>query len=114
MSNFERVKKFMKTFGQEIKEKAEFPDNKITTLRYDLIKEELSELKEAINKKDLKEDTDSEVEVSKEEERTAANDEAVLKSGGNEELQRKLKNAEVELAETRKKLEKQIQRCECS
>ena len=64
------------------------------------------------NKKDLKEDTDSEVEVSKEEERTAANDEAVLKSGGNEELQRKLKNAEVELAETRKKLEKQIQRCE--
>ena len=59
MSNFERVKKFMKTFGQEIKEKAEFPDNKITTLRYDLIKEELSELKEAINKKDLKEVADA-------------------------------------------------------
>ena len=49
----------MKTFGQEIKEKAEFPDNKITTLRYDLIKEELSELKEAINKKDLKEVADA-------------------------------------------------------
>tara|TARA_Y100001958_G_C21055304_1_gene420014 strand:- start:417 stop:788 length:372 start_codon:yes stop_codon:yes gene_type:complete len=59
MSNFERVKTFMKTFGQEIKEKAEFPDNKITTLRYDLIKEELSELKEAIDKKDIKEVADA-------------------------------------------------------
>tara|TARA_B100000242_G_C43007404_1_gene468243 strand:- start:940 stop:1311 length:372 start_codon:yes stop_codon:yes gene_type:complete len=59
MSNFERVKKFMKTFGQEIKEKAEFPNNKITTLRYDLIKEELSELKEAIDKKDIKEVADA-------------------------------------------------------
>ena len=59
MSNFQRVKKFMKTFGQEIKEKAEFPDNKITTLRYDLIKEELSELKEAIDKKDIKEVADA-------------------------------------------------------
>ena len=59
MNNFQKVKLFMKTFGQEIKEKAEFPDNKITTLRYDLIKEELSELKEAINKKDLKEVADA-------------------------------------------------------
>ena len=49
----------MKTFGQEIKEKAEFPNNKITTLRYDLIKEELSELKEAIDKKDIKEVADA-------------------------------------------------------
>ena len=49
----------MKTFGQEIKEKAEFPDNKITNLRYDLIKEELSELKEAIDKKDIKEVADA-------------------------------------------------------
>ena len=39
MSNFESVKKFMKTFGQEVKEKAEFPADKITSLRYDLIKE---------------------------------------------------------------------------
>ena len=39
MTNFERVKKFMETFGQEIKEKASFPNNKITSLRYDLIKE---------------------------------------------------------------------------
>ena len=49
MTNFEYVKKFMKTFGQEVKEKAEFPSNKITSLRYELIKETL-ELKEAIEK----------------------------------------------------------------
>ena len=59
MSNFENVKKFMKTFGQEVKEKAEFPSDKITSLRYDLISEELSELKEAINNKDLKEVADA-------------------------------------------------------
>ena len=59
MTNFEYVKKFMKTFGQEIKEKAECPDNKITNLRYDLIKEELTELKEAIDKKDIKEVADA-------------------------------------------------------
>ena len=59
MSNFERVKKFMKTFGQEVKEKAEFPSDKITSLRYDLISEELSEFKEAINKKDIKEVADA-------------------------------------------------------
>ena len=51
MSNFESVKLFMKTFGQEVKEKAEFPDNKITSLRYDLINEEMLELKEAIEKR---------------------------------------------------------------
>ena len=59
MSNFESVKKFMETFGQEIKEKASFPNNKITSLRYDLIKEELDELKEAIDKKDIKEVADA-------------------------------------------------------
>ena len=59
MSNFEHVKKFMKTFGQEVKEKAEFPSDKITSLRYDLIREELDELKEAINKKDIKEVADA-------------------------------------------------------
>ena len=59
MSNFERVKKFMKTFGQEVKEKAEFPSNKITNLRYELIKEELDELKDAIEKKDIKEVADA-------------------------------------------------------
>ena len=59
MSNFENVKKFMKTFGQEVKEKAGFPSDKITSLRYDLICEELSELKEAINNKDIKEVADA-------------------------------------------------------
>ena len=48
MTNFESVRKFMETFGQEIKEKASFPNEKITSLRYDLIREELGELKEAI------------------------------------------------------------------
>ena len=52
MTNFESVRKFMETFGQEIKEKAEFPDEKITSLRHDLIKEELDELKLGIIKKD--------------------------------------------------------------
>ena len=59
MTNFERVRKFMETFGQEIKEKAEFPNEKIISLRYDLIKEELGELKEAMNNKDIKEVADA-------------------------------------------------------
>ena len=59
MTNFESVKKFMETFGQEIKEKASFPNEKITSLRYDLIKEELEELKEAMKKKDIKEVADA-------------------------------------------------------
>ena len=59
MSNFESVKKFMETFGQEIKEKPNFPNDKITSLRYELIKEELDELKEAIDKRDIKEVADA-------------------------------------------------------
>ena len=59
MTNFKSVKKFMETFGQEIKEKASFPDEKITSLRYDLIKEERGELKEAIDQKDIKEVADA-------------------------------------------------------
>ena len=59
MTNFESVRKFMETFGQEIKEKASFPSDKITSLRYDLIEEELSELKEAMVKKDIKEVADA-------------------------------------------------------
>ena len=59
MTNFGRVKKFMETFGQEIKEKADFPNDKITSLRYELIKEELDELKEAIDKRDIKEVADA-------------------------------------------------------
>jgi len=59
MTNFESVKIFMKTFGQEIREKACFPDEKITSLRFDLINEELSELRDAIDKKDIKEVADA-------------------------------------------------------
>jgi predicted HAD superfamily Cof-like phosphohydrolase len=59
MTNFESVRKFMKTFGQEIKENAEFPKEKITSLRYDLIKEELDELKEAMENNDIKEVADA-------------------------------------------------------
>ena len=59
MTNFENVKKFMQTFGQEVRTKASFPNNKITNLRINLIREELSELEEAIEKKDLKEVADA-------------------------------------------------------
>ena len=59
MTNFKSVKKFMETFGQEIKEKASFPDDKITSLRYDLIKEELEELKQAMDDRDIKEVADA-------------------------------------------------------
>jgi predicted HAD superfamily Cof-like phosphohydrolase len=59
MSNFEKVRKFMKTFGQEVREKPGFPDDKITSLRYDLITEEIGELKEAMENKDIKEVADA-------------------------------------------------------
>ena len=59
MTNFESVKNFMETFGQEIREKAGFPNEKITSLRYDLINEELDELKEAMDNKDIKEIADA-------------------------------------------------------
>ncbi len=59
MTNFESVRKFMETFGQEIKEKSEFPDKKVISLRFDLIKEELEELKIAIEKRDIKEVADA-------------------------------------------------------
>ena len=59
MSNFESVKVFMRTFGQEIKDKPSFPSAKITQLRYSLIKEELNELKEAVDKNNLKEVADA-------------------------------------------------------
>ena len=59
MSNFEDVKNFMITYGQEVKNKSEFPNDKIVNLRVDLIKEELSELIEAINDKDIVEVADA-------------------------------------------------------
>ena len=59
MSNFNKVKTFMNTYGQDVKEKAEFPENKIVELRIDLIEEELNELKEAIKNKDIVEVADA-------------------------------------------------------
>ena len=59
MTNFESVRKFMETFGQDIKKKASFPNSKIISLRYDLIREELEELRDAIDKKDIKEVADA-------------------------------------------------------
>ncbi len=59
MSNFEKVRKFMTTFGQDVKNKAEFPSEKIIKLRYNLIEEELKEFKEALKKNDLKEVADA-------------------------------------------------------
>ena len=59
MSNFDEVKVFMKTYGQEIKLTPDFPENKILKLRIDLIQEELDELKEAIKNKDIVEVADA-------------------------------------------------------
>ncbi|WP_415322805.1 phosphoribosyl-ATP diphosphatase [Candidatus Pelagibacter sp. Uisw_127] len=59
MSNFNKVKTFMETFGQEVKTKPSFSTDKINSLRYDLIKEELEELKVAMKNKDLLEVADA-------------------------------------------------------
>jgi len=59
MTNFEKVGTFMKTFGQEVKLKPSLSSDKINSLRLDLIKEELDELKDAIDKKDLVEVADA-------------------------------------------------------
>ena len=59
MSNFNKVKTFMKTFGQEVKTKPSFSSDKINTLRYELIKEELEELKIAMKNNDLLEVADA-------------------------------------------------------
>ena len=59
MTNFEKVKTFMKTFGQEVKEKSSFSSDKINQLRVNLIKEELEELKIAIDSKNLIEVADA-------------------------------------------------------
>ena len=59
MSNFSKVGIFMKTFGQEVKNKPSFSSDKINKLRIDLIKEELNELTEAMNKKALLEVADA-------------------------------------------------------
>ena len=59
MSNFDDVKKFMEVFGQMVKTKPQFPDNKTMRLRFDLIQEELNELEEAMKTKNLKEIADA-------------------------------------------------------
>ena len=59
MTNFEKVGIFMKTFGQEVKTKAELSNNKINELRISLINEELEELKKAIEDNDILEVADA-------------------------------------------------------
>ena len=59
MTNFEKVGIFMKTFGQEVKTKAELSNNKINELRISLINEELEELKKAIKDNDILEVADA-------------------------------------------------------
>ena len=59
MTNFEKVKQFMQTFGQEVKTRASFSDEKTNQLRLDLISEEFEELKNAMESKDLLEVADA-------------------------------------------------------
>ena len=59
MTNFTDVKVFMETFGQMVRTKPQFPDEKTMKLRYDLIKEELNELEYAMKTKNLKEIADA-------------------------------------------------------
>ena len=59
MTNFTDVKVFMETFGQMVRTKPQFPDEKTMKLRYDLIKEELNELEDAMKTKNLKEIADA-------------------------------------------------------
>ena len=59
MTNFEKVRIFMKTYGQEVKDKADFSDARTNKLRIDLIKEELEELTEAMQDENLLEVADA-------------------------------------------------------
>ena len=59
MTNFDKVGIFMKTFGQDVKNKPSLSTDKINELRLSLIKEELDELKEAMKNKDLLEVADA-------------------------------------------------------
>ena len=59
MTNFEKVGLFMKTFGQEVKNKPGLSSEKINNLRISLITEELEELNKAIKDNDLKEAVDA-------------------------------------------------------
>ena len=59
MSNFSKVKEFMQKFKQQVKSKPTFPDENIIKLRINLIKEELLELEEALNEKNIEETADA-------------------------------------------------------
>ena len=59
MTNFEKVGKFMKTFGQDVKTSSGLSSEKINMLRIKLIEEELGEFKKAINEKNLIEVADA-------------------------------------------------------
>ena len=59
MTNFEKVKIFMETFGQEVKSKSSLSSDKINSLRLSLIQEELDELNKAIQDKDIVEVADA-------------------------------------------------------
>ena len=59
MTNFEKVRLFMKTYGQEVKDKAGLSDSKTNNLRIELIKEELEELTEAMQDENLIEVADA-------------------------------------------------------
>ena len=59
MSNFNKVRTFMETFGQDVKTEPSFNTDKVNKLRFDLIKEELDELKEAMKNRDLLEVADA-------------------------------------------------------
>ena len=59
MSNFNKVKIFMETFGQEVKNEPSFSSKKINDLRYELIREELEEFKDALKNKDILEVADA-------------------------------------------------------
>ena len=59
MTNFEKVKVFMQTFGQEVKKNSSLSSDKINKLRISLIEEELNELKQAIQQNDIKEVADA-------------------------------------------------------
>ena len=59
MTNFQKVKTFMQTFGQEVKSKPSFSSDKINELRYNLIREEIEELKQAMDNKDILEVADA-------------------------------------------------------
>mgnify|MGYP001246640700 FL=1 len=59
MTNFQKVKNFMETFGQQVKSIPSFSSDKINDLRYNLIKEELDEFKQALENKDLLEVADA-------------------------------------------------------